>query len=171
MKGTAAAEMMLGLDFVTEPRGTTKLTLFGMTKSYRQRQEGFSSQAGLSSADGCSQAKRGKEQHPWLPWEGTPRSAQVTPLAPPLTAYTAQPPALLTSTSRSFERKLLLKQWHWEGHPPSEEPSRTTGNSQATAAEPAPACRAKSLLQAHAAKLRQPQKHPQGAQKETGALP
>lgn len=45
MKGTAAAELMLGLDLVTEPRGTTKLTLFGMCKSYPQRQEDFSFQA------------------------------------------------------------------------------------------------------------------------------
>lgn len=49
MKGTAAVELMLGLDWVTELRGTTKLTLFGMCKSYPQRQEDFSFQAILSS--------------------------------------------------------------------------------------------------------------------------
>lgn len=70
VKGTAAAETMLGPDLVIEPRGTTKLTLFVTPKSYTHRQRHFSFQAVLSSL--AYKPKGGRSSIPGCPGKGCP---------------------------------------------------------------------------------------------------
>lgn len=79
--------MMLGLDLVTEPRGTTKLTLFGVRKSYRQRQEDFSFQAVLSSL--AYKPKGGKSSIPGCPGKGRP-TPLISALCFPAASLTAR---------------------------------------------------------------------------------
>ena len=120
VKGTAAAEMMLGPDLVTEPRGTTKLTLFSMHKSYRQRQEDFSFQAGLSSLTLTSQKGEGAAS---LAAQG--RDALLhsrNPLCFPAASLTATLHDCLPCSLKQAEalkENCCLKSGTREGHPAS----------------------------------------------------